>query len=229
MQARGLFTFTETQKHASLDKVLDRIFQTYRITRTEYWSFDLYQWRYDLASSFNASHEARFFQILHLKSKDGDKASSTETSRNLQQHSASLTLSQMWDKTQHLTKKMAGHWTLRPVLTLTNGYFYDVGEFRIRVGEVKKGLHKEPRGVVAMIEVLPLVGSNQMASEDESSALANGGVEQDASAFQELIRAFWNGLGITGAKEYFREPKCDPELVHLQEAELWCEALRLKS
>lgn len=83
---------------------------------------------------------------------------------------------------------------------MSHGQGFEVGDFRVRVGEVRQGIGGtvQGRGVVAEVEYM-------------------GGEEEEGEG---MIRAFWEGLGVRGAREVGEEGWGD--------VRRWCEVLRLR-
>lgn len=124
-----------------------------------------------------------------------------------------------------LTQKMAALWTRTGLMTVSNGFAYDVGEFTVRVGELRQpgNAQAPPKALVVCIQsTLP---TTKEGGTDDESTKTRGLAPEDASAseVQEVMRNFWKSFGVEGAKEAFaftRSPDGQDE------ARLWCDVLR---
>lgn len=83
------------------------------------------------------------------------------------------------------------------MVSVPNGLAYEVGDFRIRAGELRQqgvGSSQVPRGIVVEIN---WVGGG-----------GGGGGAEDGDRMEEevegVIKGFWEPLGISGAKELFQ-------------------------
>ena len=85
-----------------------------------------------------------------------------------------------------------------------------MGDFRIRVGEVRQGVGGtvHGRGVVVEVEYLGEEGGEEEWEEGE-----------------RVIRAFWEGLGVRGGREVVRVPGVEEGAGEVRQ---WCEVLRLR-
>lgn len=113
--------------------------------------------------------------------------------------------------TQLILAKFAPLWQQRQALHVSNGVAFEVNGFRIRVGEVKQGYgggSQVTRGAICEIELL------------DSDAGVDG--EEGAS----LIRAFWKGTEVKGAKEVLNVSETRRDTNHISQ---WCEILRLRT
>lgn len=108
---------------------------------------------------------------------------------------------------QLMASRFGPLWTPRQVLQVVGGHAYEVGDFRVRFGDVRQGQGgaQQIRGTVIEIE----------SSIDASSSDA-----------EEAIKSFWASLGIKGAKEYTKSagPKYG-----LNDIGLWFEAMRSRA
>lgn len=84
---------------------------------------------------------------------------------------------------------------LLKMVSVANGLAYEVGDFRIRAGELRQGVGSSqvPRGIIVEIN---WVGGG-----------GGGGGAEDSDRMEEevegVIKGFWEPLGISGAKELF--------------------------
>lgn len=115
------------------------------------------------------------------------------------------------DFSQLLLTKLAPLWQPRHLLAVVDGLCYQVGDFRIRVGEVKQGIGSSQlvRGVAIELAFM---------NPDE------GGLESCDGATQ-MIMTFWEELSLTGAKEFFSDREDDG----FQDVRLWCRMLTLRN
>lgn len=77
---------------------------------------------------------------------------------------------------------------------MSNGEGFEIGDFRVRVGEVRQGGGgggQMARGAICEVE---WVGGDD---EDDNEKM------EDWEAAEAVIRGFWEGLGIRGARSVF--------------------------
>ncbi|KAI4106942.1 MAG: hypothetical protein L6R37_001941 [Teloschistes peruensis] len=112
---------------------------------------------------------------------------------------------------QLLLTRLGPLWQPRQSYSVVDGLGYQVGDFRIRVGEVRQGIGGSQlvRGVAIEIALI--------TPHDD-------GVESREET-EQMIMSFWEELGLTGAKAFF----LDRDRGDFQDARLWCRMLTLKS
>lgn len=98
---------------------------------------------------------------------------------------------------------------------MANGQGFEVGDFKVRVGEVRQGSGgggQMGRGAICEVE---WVGDD----DDEDEKIA------DWVAAEAVIRGFWEGLGVRGARSVINVPG-----LALGEGSVrqWCEILRIR-
>jgi hypothetical protein len=130
---------------------------------------------------------------------------------------------------QHFTYACQPFWCHRLTVTVPNGVVYDVGDFRVRMGDVRQTFPAaRARGSIVEIEwrgpsvVDSLSGMQQPRSdggEDVDSgvdmsfcALEEADVDAEYVATASLIREFWGRLGVSGAKEAILLPGVGKEV-----------------
>ncbi|KAL8809417.1 MAG: hypothetical protein Q9223_002946 [Gallowayella weberi] len=113
---------------------------------------------------------------------------------------------------QLLVSRLGPLWQQRQVLAVIDGLAFEIGDFRVRAGELRQGIGGAQlvRGVVV-----------------EVSYTGQGGGEQDRSQTEEMITIFWDELGVKGAKG-FRGGKKAEEEDGFENVRLWCRVLMLK-
>lgn len=94
---------------------------------------------------------------------------------------------------------------------MVDGSTFEVGDIRIRVGELRQGLGgaQLARGVAVEVEC-----KNRGAEE------AHGSGQED------VIKAFWGELGIKGAREYMTTASETGD--EFDDVRTWCRALMLR-
>lgn len=94
------------------------------------------------------------------------------------------------------------------MLQVSNGQVFDVGDFRIMLGEVKQGHGgtQQTKGVAVEIEW-------------------RSGDENDLVTGEEVIKSFWAALDLKDAKEFIRVPGFDEGFGNVRQ---WCDALKLR-
>lgn len=94
---------------------------------------------------------------------------------------------------QLVVGKLSPLWSHRQTLLVGNGLAFEMEDFRVKVGEMRQGQTGLVKGTVVEVEWL--------AAADEDSE-----EESDGDTAQLVIRAFWDTLGIDGAREVMRVP-----------------------
>ena len=114
---------------------------------------------------------------------------------------------------QLLGAKFGPLWTQRQALNVKNGQAFDVGDYTVRAGEVMQGYgHGAPalvRGVVVEVE---WAGGDGDGDEDEDG--------------EGLVQAFWDILGVKGARECVNVPGAEEEFGSIRQ---WIELLRIRN
>ncbi|KAF2836733.1 hypothetical protein M501DRAFT_1033393 [Patellaria atrata CBS 101060] len=127
--------------------------------------------------------------------------------------------------------KFGALWVQRAQLGVQNGWAYDVGDWTVRVGELKQaGQPGTLRGTVVFIQH---AGSSQTGNEENGQdekivdQMSKEELEEYMSEMQATIREMWSGFGEEGAREFFSVP--DPaggKNETFEEVKVWCEMLR---
>ncbi|KAL8949598.1 MAG: hypothetical protein Q9222_004313 [Ikaeria aurantiellina] len=114
---------------------------------------------------------------------------------------------------QLLLTKLGPLWQQRQLTAVVDGLAYNVGDFRIRAGELKQGVGGAQliRGVVV-----------------EVTYTDRGIEEQNSTDMEESIMAFWEELGAKGAKTLSRKELADQE-DEFGNVRLWCKILMLRN
>lgn len=112
-----------------------------------------------------------------------------------------------------IVSKFGPLWQPRQTLSVGHGIAYEIGDFRIRLGEVKQvGSGGGQMGKGAVCEV----------------AWVGEGAEQDREgleAGEAFVKGFWEGLALRGAREVFWVPGLGDGEGTIKQ---WCEVLRPK-
>lgn len=127
------------------------------------------------------------------------------------------------DFTQLIASKFGPLWQPRQALHVNNGATFEVGDFKVRVGELKQGYAggtQMGRGAVCEIEWI--------ASQDSRERGTGGSKSEgeDWKSTQRIILEFWSTLAIKGAREVLLVPGMDDGDGSVRQ---WCEVLRLRS
>ncbi|RAL04063.1 uncharacterized protein BO80DRAFT_432267 [Aspergillus ibericus CBS 121593] len=133
---------------------------------------------------------------------------------------------------QHFCYACQPFWCHRHTTTVPGGAVYDVGDFRVRVGDVRQ---TQPaarvRGTVVQIEwrgpsvvdslsahgLARKQGGGQIADDDSAidmafpDAIEDADIDAEYAASAALIREFWARLGIDGAREAILLPDVGKE------------------
>ncbi|MCJ1481706.1 hypothetical protein MMC06_001865 [Schaereria dolodes] len=110
---------------------------------------------------------------------------------------------------QLMVSRLGPLWMQRHVLQVSNGQAFEIGNFRVRIGEVKQGQGgaQQVRGVI--------IGIEWTARE-----------EYDWGVTEGVVKAFWDVLDIKGAREYIRVAGVEENFGSIRQ---WCEGLRLRA
>jgi len=108
---------------------------------------------------------------------------------------------------QLIVSKFGPLWTQRQTLVLSNGQAFEIGDYRIRIGELRQGATSLGRGVVVEVEW-------------------TGGWEEEGWENGELaIKSFWDQSHVADAKEFFQVPGIERGCGTVRQ---WCEMLRFR-
>ncbi|KAL1857382.1 hypothetical protein Plec18170_003506 [Paecilomyces lecythidis] len=127
---------------------------------------------------------------------------------------------------QHFMRACEPFWCHRHTVTVPAGVVYDIGDFRIRIGDVRQTLPQaRARGTVVEIEwkgSSPLTASSSSANPDEDSSdsgvdvtgetLNDAEIDAEYALGAQLIRDFWSQLGMEGAREAILVPDVGKEI-----------------
>ena len=119
--------------------------------------------------------------------------------------------SQSEEMVQLVVGKLSPLWSHRQMLHVGNGLAFEMEDFRVRVGEVRQGQSALVKGTVVEVEWLA-------AADGEPEE------ESDWDTAQLVIRAFWETLGIEGAREVMRVPGSGKRAFDL--VNQYCQVLR---
>ncbi|KAL8726288.1 MAG: hypothetical protein Q9181_006112 [Wetmoreana brouardii] len=114
---------------------------------------------------------------------------------------------------QLLGSKFGPLWQSRQILAVTDGSTYQIGDFRVRAGELRQGIGGAQlvRGVIAEVAYMGQDG------EGDAKGSAEG-----------IITAFWQELGVQGAREFMSTGPGGRD-DGFEDVRLWCRVLMLKS
>ncbi|EKG11068.1 Mediator complex subunit Med20 [Macrophomina phaseolina MS6] len=134
---------------------------------------------------------------------------------------------QMEQYSQLLNLKFGALWMYRMGLQITGGASYSLGEFTVRLGELReKGGHMAMRGIVVCIQTAkqePMDGPTQELLAEQNDA------DEELRAGQALVRDIWASFGVSQAKETISpRPPRETNEQPFDEVHLWCEALRFQ-
>jgi hypothetical protein len=118
---------------------------------------------------------------------------------------------------QHFVYAAQPFWAHRLTMAVPAGVVYEVGDFRVRMGDVRQTYPMaRVRGTVVEIEwrgpsVVESVAVGAGLGEDEGIDVGFAGIEEadidaEYAATAELIREFWARLGFEGAREAILVP-----------------------
>lgn len=97
---------------------------------------------------------------------------------------------------QFLANKLAPLWTVSKIASVVNGLSFEVGDFRIRVGELRQGIGSSLvlRGIIVEINWAGDGGGGEGGGDSD-------GMEEESEG---VIKGFWEPLGVKGWKEVFQ-------------------------
>ncbi|KAJ5388175.1 Mediator complex subunit Med20 [Penicillium cosmopolitanum] len=128
---------------------------------------------------------------------------------------------------QHFTYACQPFWCHRLTVVVQNGVFYDIGDFRVRLGDVRQTYPtNRVRGAVveiewrgpSVIDSLDGAVTSDVNGETDSgvdvslSALEESDVDAEFAATALLIREFWVRVGVEGAREAILVPGVGSEV-----------------
>ncbi|KAJ5832976.1 Mediator complex subunit Med20 [Penicillium riverlandense] len=125
---------------------------------------------------------------------------------------------------QHFTYACQPFWCHRLTVAVPNGAVYDMGDFRVRVGDVRQTFPAaRVRGTVveiewrgpSVIESLPL--SDAVSDADSGidvsfAAIEESDIDAELAATASLIREFWTRLQVDGGRESILVPGVGKEI-----------------
>jgi len=116
---------------------------------------------------------------------------------------------------------------------VANGYAYDLGEFDVRLGELRQaGNPPQPRGVVVAItskESAP--HEDVLSTPDEAVSIRKEAPSQEEyETTQALIDDLWLKFGDNQAKRFTGSSAAlaDSSVQDFDEVKIWCDLLRLR-
>lgn len=114
---------------------------------------------------------------------------------------------------QLIVSKFAPSWQQRQTLNVNNGYAFEIGDFRVRIGDLRQGAGggaQMGKGVVVEIQ---WIGSG-------------GGGEEDWDSAEAVIGSFWDSLGVRGARKVFWVPGLGEGEGSVRQ---WCDIMRIRT
>jgi len=189
-----------------------------------------------LRSVTDAKAPQRYQHLLHL-SHHLDTAFvrvASPASDGASTHSSTVSIprDQLESLYSLLCSKFQALWTPRATLQVSSGYAYDLGEFIIRLGELRQaGNPPQPRGVVVAITSKEAADDGAASSSlDEAVSMRKEALTQeDYETTQALIQDLWLKFGDTQAKQFTSSIPSADSLVHdFEEVKIWCDLLRLR-
>ena len=101
----------------------------------------------------------------------------------------SVPRTQVEDFFQTVQKKMEPLWSYRMAIRVDNGLGYEIGDWKIRIGEVRQMSAGQPRPRGVVVEVA--LGSD---------------TEEDENSKDEMFKGVWEQLGLQGGKVFIDVP-----------------------
>ncbi|OJD30253.1 mediator complex subunit med20 protein [Diplodia corticola] len=166
--------------------------------------------------------------FVHIAGPDQQQDQQQQDHQQQQQPSTvAIPLQQMEQYSQLLSLKFGALWMYRMGSQVGVGASYSVGEFTVRLGELReKGGQNALRGTVVCIQT-----AKQESRPDEGEApSARIDADEELQAGQALVRDVWSRFSVPQFKETITSrpaaPEADDQL--FDEVRLWCEALRFQ-
>lgn len=156
---------------------------------------------------------------MHIAGPDQQPESPQQSS------TVAIPLQQMEPYSQLLNLKFGALWMYRMGSQVTAGASYSLGEFTVRLGELReKGGQMALRGTVVCIQTA------KQESDDGDSLPGQADADQELQAGQALVRDVWSRFSVPQAKETItsRPAAREPDEQAFDEVRLWCEALRFQ-
>ncbi|KAL8928775.1 MAG: hypothetical protein Q9208_001553 [Pyrenodesmia sp. 3 TL-2023] len=112
---------------------------------------------------------------------------------------------------QLLLTKLGPLWQRRRVVMVFDGSTMEVGDFRIRAGELRNDIGKAQvvRGVIVEVTYVDQAGGSQ-----------------DGENGEDMVKTFWDELGVKGARE-FKSSEIGEMEDGFRDVKLWCKVLML--
>ncbi|KAI4174607.1 MAG: hypothetical protein LQ343_002180 [Gyalolechia ehrenbergii] len=114
---------------------------------------------------------------------------------------------------QLLTSKLGPLWQQRQSLTVVDGSAFEVGDIRIRAGELRQSL-----GGAQLVRGVVVEMTRKVRVDEES----------DGQGREEMIKAFWEELGMKGGRE-FMATGLEGTGDGFEDVRMWCRVLILRS
>ncbi|KAJ5745192.1 Mediator complex subunit Med20 [Penicillium odoratum] len=160
-------------------------------------------------------------QFLSLSQSTSNSNSFTASSESSPMIMTILPMPSFGTLFHHFTYACQPFWAHRLTVAVPNGVIYDVGDFRVRVGDVRQTFPTaRPRGTVIEIEwrgptvvdSITNMSAEGVDGQDEDSgidvkfSIEESDVDAEYVATAALIREFWGRLGVQGAREAILVP-----------------------
>ena len=210
----SIWLLTDPQHLNSLATIKERLITKFDPTPASSWGLDHRLLR-STAASTNDKSPPRFQHILSLAHRPGKLYVAVSPAQPVQKDVGTkdtvITIRpQQGDAFFNLLKDRFGAlWAFRSRVSIVNGVEYNVGEFKIRLGELRQiSGQQQLRAVICCIE---------------TSSMADG------SATRAALSDLWAAIGFTNIKEAFGTYSINPTTEEgFDEVRLWCDVLRLR-
>ncbi|KKY15453.1 putative mediator complex subunit med20 [Diplodia seriata] len=167
-------------------------------------------------------HSDRAF--VHIAGPDSQQ----EDQQQQQQQPSTVAIprQQMEPYSQLLNLKFGALWMYRMGSQVGAGTSYSVGEFTVRLGELRDtGGQNGLRGTIVCIQT-----AKQEPADGGDALPAAPNADEELQAGQALVRDVWSRFSVPQAKETItsRPPAREADDQVFDEVRLWCEALRFQ-
>ncbi|KAI9879788.1 MAG: hypothetical protein M1830_007230 [Pleopsidium flavum] len=236
MTVTGLYFLPSTADRSTFRSVTDRLTSRYELTPLPRWTLEHRLMRETPRVATSAGDDKgstlRYLQFLNLshhpsqsyvaiaapqaQTRAGTPASSVGDGASGEGAATIVAIPsgvQSEEMVQLVVGKLGPLWSHRQTLHVSNGTAYEMEDFHVRLGELRQGQSAQIKGVVAEVEWL---GGGDSGSEEEA----------DWDTTELVIRAFWDALGLEGAREFIRVPELGKGRFDL--VSQYCQLLRVR-
>ncbi|EON64449.1 hypothetical protein W97_03680 [Coniosporium apollinis CBS 100218] len=237
MGALRLFFISENQSSNTVEVLNERLLRTCDPEPLGSWTLDHRLLR-STPSSIDFQGPWRYQHLLRLGHDPSKTFVHVADPSNTEDPARNATIAIPFDQQSAfanlLTSKYAALWTPKQTVQVQNGHAYAVGEFIIRLGELRLvGVQQRHLGVIVSIQETVAPDNDE---PKENGELAGPRADPDPDQLngeglrqvQDDIEDLWKQFGISSAKELSNERPDGSRGGLFEDIRLWCELLRLR-